>query len=39
VDYLFQSTTFYFVVPNLAAGEAPLFTFRDKSADQIVAIF
>jgi hypothetical protein len=39
VEYLFHSTTFYFVVPSLAAGEAPLFTFRDKSADQIVAIF
>ena len=39
VDYLFQSTTFYFVAPGLAAGEAPLSTFRDKSADQIVAIF
>jgi hypothetical protein len=39
VDFLFQCTTFYFVAPSLAAGEAPLFTFRDKSAGQILAIF
>ena len=39
VDYLFQSTTFYFVAPGLAPGEAPLSTFRDKSAGQIAAIF
>jgi hypothetical protein len=38
-NQLFGQTTFYFSHSDAMAGCAPLFTFRDKSAAQILAIF
>jgi hypothetical protein len=39
VSQLFGQTTFYFSHSGAMAACAPLFTFRDKSAAQILAIF
>jgi hypothetical protein len=39
VNQLFGQTTFYFSHSGVMTGCAPLFTFRDKSAAQILAIF
>jgi hypothetical protein len=39
VNQLFGQTTFYFSHSGAMAGCAPLITFRDKSAAQILAIF
>jgi hypothetical protein len=38
VNYLFLSTTFYYLFPERMTGYAPLLTFRNKSPNQIVAI-
>ena len=39
VNHLFRSTTFYFFYPETMKNCASLVTFRDQSADQIVAVF